>query len=122
MRELQLCPALIIHNNSTFSDRDFKGILRVGTGGKRGRMDTIGQFGLGSLVMFHFTEVSAEYTCLSQLKSCLQMAMIVSRDQVLFLDPSKVHLAAFTKRATVRLSLEKMQRLNLIVFRVLYAL
>jgi hypothetical protein len=85
MKELQLCPALVIHNNSTFTNKDFKGILRVGTGGKRDRMDTIGQFGLGSLVMFHFTEVSGEYSCLASTESvpldghdCLQRSGPVS--------------------------------------------
>ncbi len=50
-------PALVIHNDSVFNDEDFKGILRTGVGGKSGRKDTIGQFGLGALTMFHITEV-----------------------------------------------------------------
>jgi hypothetical protein len=57
MAHLQPCPAVIIHNDATFTAKDFSGILRVGTGGKSDKTDTIGQFGLGSLVMFHFTEV-----------------------------------------------------------------
>jgi hypothetical protein len=57
MDELVSCPALVIHNNATFTEKDFVGIRHVGTGGKGGRYDTIGHFGLGSLSMFHFTEV-----------------------------------------------------------------
>jgi hypothetical protein len=58
LAELQAYPSLIIYNNSIFEERDFKGIRKVGQGGKVGRFDTIGQFGLGSLAMYHFTEVS----------------------------------------------------------------
>lgn len=50
-------PSLVIHNNALFEDKDFRGIRRIGRGGKEGRNDTIGQFGLGSLAMFHFAEV-----------------------------------------------------------------
>jgi hypothetical protein len=57
MGKLTSCPALVIRNDEVFKEEDFVGIRRIGTGGKRGRSDTIGQFGLGSLVMFHFTEV-----------------------------------------------------------------
>ncbi|KAF9446296.1 hypothetical protein P691DRAFT_673937 [Macrolepiota fuliginosa MF-IS2] len=91
--EFQSVPTLVIHNDSVFSDNDFKGILRTGTGGKIGRKDTIGQFGLGSLTMFHITE----------------FAMIVSRDQVLFLNPCKHHLA-FDRRASLRLPLSIVRR------------
>lgn len=55
--EFQRVPALVMHNNSVFTDNDFRGILRTGKGGKSGRKDTIGQFGLGALTMFHITEV-----------------------------------------------------------------
>jgi sacsin len=56
--QVQSCPALIIYNNSVFDDKDFDGILNVGQGGKIGRSDTVGQFGLGALSMYHFTDVS----------------------------------------------------------------
>jgi hypothetical protein len=49
--------ALVIHNNAVFQDKDWKGIRKVGLGGKQGNQDTIGRFGLGALSMFHFTEV-----------------------------------------------------------------
>lgn len=51
-------PSLVVHNNAKFSDKDFTGICRTSVGGKEGRRETIGQFGLGALTMFHFTEVS----------------------------------------------------------------
>ena len=50
-------PALILYNNAVFTDADFTGIRRVGLGGKQNSSDSIGQFGLGALSMFHFTEV-----------------------------------------------------------------
>lgn len=66
MAIFQSCPALIIHNDATFSDTDFLGIIKTGIGGKEARSDTIGQFGFGALTMFHFTEVSMKYSCLSK--------------------------------------------------------
>lgn len=57
MSEMQTLPALVIHNDAIFQERDFKGIRSIGMGGKEGRSDTIGKFGLGALSAFHFTEV-----------------------------------------------------------------
>jgi C4-type Zn-finger protein len=48
--------SLVIHNDAVFQEKDWKGIRRIGQGGKQGS-DTIGRFGLGALSMFHFTEV-----------------------------------------------------------------
>ncbi|KAJ6617959.1 hypothetical protein B0H10DRAFT_1947944 [Mycena sp. CBHHK59/15] len=92
MAPFQNCPSLIIYNNGVFSPKDFEGICRTGIGGKEGRTNTIGQFGLGVLSMFHFTE----------------MAMIVSGGQVLFLDPSKTHLP-IQGRASLLLPLDQMK-------------
>lgn len=50
-------PTLVVYNNAMFTDSDFIGIRRTGIGGKEGKGNTIGQFGLGALTMFHFTEV-----------------------------------------------------------------
>ena len=57
----QFCmsPSLIVHNNSVFSDADFVGICRTSVGTKEGKEGKIGQFGLGALTMFHFTEVNS---------------------------------------------------------------
>ncbi|KAA1478277.1 hypothetical protein DENSPDRAFT_663334 [Dentipellis sp. KUC8613] len=90
--EFHKCHSLVLYNDAQFRPEDWSGMLRVGRGGKEGRTDTIGQFGLGSLSNFHFTE----------------MPMIVSGDSVLILDPSKSRLPG-TGRATVRMSLSQMR-------------
>ncbi|KAF5349962.1 hypothetical protein D9756_009229 [Leucocoprinus leucothites] len=92
-RSFQDVPALVVHNNSVFTNDDFIGILRTGIGGKSGKMDSIGQFGLGALTMFHVTE----------------LAMIVSGDQVLFLNPCKAHLSV--ERVALRRPLSVVRRL-----------
>lgn len=58
MAEFCMSPSLVVHNNSVFSDTDFVGICRTSIGTKEGKEGKIGQFGLGALTMFHFTEVS----------------------------------------------------------------
>lgn len=50
-------PSLIIHNDALFTESDFKGIRRLGTGGKRENRGSIGKFGLGFTTLFHFSEV-----------------------------------------------------------------
>ncbi len=50
-------PSLVIHNDAHFSSDDFKGICHTSIGGKGGRTDTIGEFGLGALTMYHFADV-----------------------------------------------------------------
>jgi hypothetical protein len=55
--DIQSRPSLIVYNNSVFDDKDFDGIRNVGVGGKVGKSNAIGQFGLGALSMYHFTEV-----------------------------------------------------------------
>lgn len=57
MAPFQRCSSLIVYNNSMFTQADFEGICKTGVGGKEGETSTIGQFGLGALSMFHFTEV-----------------------------------------------------------------
>ncbi|KAJ7578449.1 hypothetical protein C8J56DRAFT_967961 [Mycena floridula] len=94
MAPFQTCSSLIVYNNSVFSQKDFEGICAVGIGGKEGRTNTIGQFGLGSLSMFHFTE----------------LATILSGDKVLFLNPSKTHLP-FEDWASLLVPLSQVQRL-----------
>ncbi|KAJ7119509.1 hypothetical protein C8R44DRAFT_176382 [Mycena epipterygia] len=93
MKPFHDCPSLVMYNSGVFSAKDFEGICKTGIGGKEGRKNTIGQFGLGVLSMFHFTE----------------MAMIVSGSQVLFLDPSKTHLP-IQGRASLLLPLEQIKR------------
>ncbi|KAF7297128.1 BTB domain-containing protein [Mycena indigotica] len=87
------CPSIVIYNNGKFTAKDFEGICRTGIGGKADKTNTIGQFGLGALSMFHFTE----------------MAMIVSGTKVMFLDPSKNHLP-IQGRASLLLPLDQVKR------------
>lgn len=56
-REFNNVSSLVLHNDGVFTDDDFKGIVRTGIGGKSGRDDAIGRFGLGALTMFYITEV-----------------------------------------------------------------
>ncbi|KAJ7673472.1 hypothetical protein B0H17DRAFT_1083119 [Mycena rosella] len=93
MAPFQNCPSLVMYNSGVFTPKDFEGICRTGIGGKEGRSNTIGQFGLGVLSMFHFTEC----------------AMIISGSQVLFLDPSKTHLP-IQGRASLLLPLDQIKR------------
>lgn len=58
MAQFQTSPALVFHNDAVFTDADFQGIKRVGTGSKRSRPGKIGRFGLGALSAYHVTEVS----------------------------------------------------------------
>jgi sacsin len=51
-------PSVMIYNDSEFSKQDFDGICQIYLGGKTNNPDSIGQFGLGALTMFHITEVS----------------------------------------------------------------
>ncbi|RXW22304.1 hypothetical protein EST38_g3552 [Candolleomyces aberdarensis] len=82
-------PSVMVYNDSEFSKQDFDGICRTYLGGKTNNPDSIGQFGLGALTMFHITECAAIY----------------SGDEVLFLDPSKKYLP-IVKQAAVRLPLK----------------
>ncbi|KIY62733.1 hypothetical protein CYLTODRAFT_458738 [Cylindrobasidium torrendii FP15055 ss-10] len=94
MVPFQRCSSLVIYNNSVFTQADFEGICKTGVGGKEGKTNTIGQFGLGALSMFHFTE----------------LGMIVSGDRVLFLNPCKAHLP-LEDRASLLMPLQQMRRL-----------
>ncbi|KAI0784872.1 hypothetical protein C8Q75DRAFT_894291 [Abortiporus biennis] len=98
MSALQSSPSLIVHNDAVFKDEDFAGIRRVGLGGKQDRSDVIGKFGLGSLSMFHFTD----------------MAMILSGGHVLFLDPSRRHLPANGNRlrSALKIPLSHLKRIH----------
>jgi hypothetical protein len=53
-------PSLVIHNDGVFTESDFRGIVKTGIGSKERKSDSIGQFGLGALTMFHITEVSVK--------------------------------------------------------------
>jgi hypothetical protein len=48
----------VVYNDEQFTAKDSDGIHNTSIGGKEGRADTIGEFGLGVLTMYHFTDVS----------------------------------------------------------------
>ncbi|KAF9076230.1 hypothetical protein BDP27DRAFT_1314095 [Rhodocollybia butyracea] len=76
MTEFQEEPALLLYNNAEFSENDFKGLRRIGEGGKQNMNDSIGKFGLGALSFYHFAEV----------------AFILSGQYLMILDPSGLYL------------------------------
>ncbi|KZT35917.1 hypothetical protein SISSUDRAFT_1064126 [Sistotremastrum suecicum HHB10207 ss-3] len=73
MAKYQSGPALLLFNDSQFSETDFHAILNIGEGSKRGSHGAIGKFGLGALSMFHFTD----------------LVTLVSGDRIMWLDPTK---------------------------------
>ncbi|KAF9523036.1 hypothetical protein CPB83DRAFT_863634 [Crepidotus variabilis] len=93
MEYLYDLPSIVIHNNALFSEQDFTGICKTSIGGKKERSDTIGEFGLGALSMYHFTDV----------------VTIISGAHILFLDPSKKHLE-ISDSAAMKMSLRNVQR------------
>ena len=54
-KELQ-GPALLVWNDSIFSENDLEGIQKVGFGSKRYNPETTGQFGIGFNVVYHLTD------------------------------------------------------------------
>ena len=64
-------PALLVYNNAEFSERDFESISSIGRSRKRDDSTTIGKYGLGFNVAYHFTD-------------CVQF---VSGESVVIFDP-----------------------------------
>ena len=54
-KELQ-GPALLVWNNSVFSERDLEGIQKLGLGSKRSDTEKIGQYGIGFNAVYHLTD------------------------------------------------------------------
>ena len=50
-------PALIVHNNSTFSDEDFVNITKLAGATKQQKPLKIGQFGVGFCSVYHITDI-----------------------------------------------------------------
>ncbi|KAG8972492.1 hypothetical protein FRC05_009845 [Tulasnella sp. 425] len=69
LNSFQSGPALVAHNDGIFTDADFQGLLAIGQGGKSGKADSIGRFGLGAL---YFSE----------------LPWVISGKYCLFMDPS----------------------------------
>lgn len=55
-------PALCIYNDRPFEMHDIEGIQRLGSGGKGGRWDTTGKYGLGFSSVYHLTDCPALVT------------------------------------------------------------
>ena len=84
MKYLCGLPSLLVHINQ-FTPQDFEGSCRTSVGGKKGRPDTTGEFGLGVLTMYRFTDVRYDSFLLDMiLILLLQMAMVISGSRVLF--------------------------------------
>ena len=49
-------PALLVWNDSVFTEKDLKGIQELGLGSKRSESETIGQYGIGFNVVYHLTD------------------------------------------------------------------
>ena len=49
-------PALLVWNDSTFSEKDIEGIQELGLGSKRSEAETIGQYGIGFNSVYHLTD------------------------------------------------------------------
>ena len=49
-------PALLVWNDSTFTEKDLKGIQQLGLGSKRSDAESIGQYGIGVNVVYHLTD------------------------------------------------------------------
>jgi len=56
-------PSLILYNNATLSEKDFRGLRHVGRGGKTENSETHGRHGLGALSFYYFTDVRFFVTC-----------------------------------------------------------
>ena len=69
-------PALIVHNNKTFSDDDFKNITQLAGGTKQNKPLKIGKFGIGFCSVYHITDVPS----------------FISRDFLYIFDPTLKHL------------------------------
>ena len=49
-------PALLVWNDSTFTEKDLEGIQQLGLGSKRSDEDSIGQYGIGFNVVYNLTD------------------------------------------------------------------
>ena len=69
-------PALLVHNNSIFSDEDFSSITNLASGLKKSDASKIGKFGIGFCSVYHITDVPS----------------FISRDWLYIFDPTLKHL------------------------------
>ena len=69
-------PALLVHNNKTFSKDDFENITKLAGATKQNKPLKIGKFGIGFCSVYHITDVPS----------------FVSRDTLTIFDPTMNHL------------------------------
>jgi hypothetical protein len=91
-------PALYVYNDGIFSDADFKAIIDIGRGSKAEDFAKIGKYGLGSLTMYHFTDVPS----------------MISGTEFIMFDPSRKYLPRSRgnqsrRRAGIRIPLSRMK-------------
>lgn len=88
--------SLFVYNDGVFSNSDFQAFINLGTGTKSTDATKIGKYGLGSLTMYHFTDVPS----------------MISGEYFVILDPSRRYLPLHgnKRRAGLRIPLEVMAR------------
>ena len=69
-------PALYVYNDGVFTDADFKAFIQTGAGTKASDSGKIGRYGLGSLTMYHFTDIPS----------------LISGDYFVIFDPQRRYL------------------------------
>ena len=69
-------PALIVHNNSKFTNEDFTNITKLAGATKANKKLKIGKFGIGFCSVYHMTDVPS----------------FISRDRLFILDPTLLYL------------------------------
>ena len=74
-------PALVVHNNSTFSDEDFDNIQKLAGATKQEKHLKIGKFGIGFCSVYHISDVPS----------------FISRDRLYIFDPTLKHLRTAVK-------------------------
>ena len=74
-------PALIVHNNSTFTNEDFENIKKLAAATKANKHLKIGKFGIGFCSVYHITDVPS----------------FISRDRMYIFDPTLKHLGKEVK-------------------------
>lgn len=69
--EVLMGPAMLVYNDSQFTDQDFKNIQSLGDSGKRQTLWKTGRFGVGFNSVYHVTDYPS----------------FISRDRIVFFDP-----------------------------------
>ena len=76
-------PALLVWNDSVFTEKDLKGIQRLGLGSKRSDSETIGQYGIGFNAVYHLTDCPS---------------FVTGGDKLCILDPHMRYVPQATER------------------------